>query len=116
MSSGGCSRLHERVPGGFQTAWSHLLQGFLLCASKKWVMVADLASLIFLSKETIHVCSAKIFPAMVGDKLLVKTSNRLFHSTMLAGLRLGWGGCCLPPPLTRTKDMCIHLVHTEAAE
>lgn len=48
-------------------------------------MVADLASLIFQSKEAIHVCSAKFVPALVRDKLLVKTSNRLFTPQCLQG-------------------------------
>lgn len=53
-------------------------KAFYCARGKKWVMDADLAPLIFQSKEAIHVYSAKIFPATVRDKLLVKTSNRLF--------------------------------------
>lgn len=41
-------------------------EAFYCARSKKWVMVADLAPLIFHSKDAIHVPSAKSLPR-VGE-------------------------------------------------
>lgn len=82
-------------------------EAFHCARGKKWVTVADLAPLIFHSKDAIHVVSARSLPAPARDKQAGRTSNRLFTPQCYGGWE-GWGGSLPPSPMRGGRRAFIH--------